>query len=329
MSIQFNSPSLDEIPFLYPDDSRLADSEFAFFVNGQEPYLSLISEKLIQVINTFAGAILVDGGANYFAKLLKLNPNKLTIAPFCCAGDFDSIENHTLEYLKKLYPQMRTYKFIHHKDYTDLEGALKLVDFTKVKATIFNALGGRIDQMLGNLLYLFRIDYQENVRIFSPKGSIAVFADMKEEKNWVALPFYEDDTGACLHIENPGMAFIPNFPLEGIYDYTFDPNHIIEDLKLIMHCTKYPGKLQIQTPNELFFIIPEEEGIQLTEVKGKTISLIPIGGPVYGVTTSGLHWELDHVTITKDFISMSNIAIADTVNIFVKDGSLLCIINEY
>lgn len=331
MDTQFSSPFIDEIPTIYHGDPTHPHYKLALFVNGQ--MLPIAEPKSIKRINEHAGAILVDGGANYFEALLAANPHKITIAPFCCVGDFDSIKMSTLKRLKEQFPEINTYNFIPDKNYTDLEGALKLINTSKVGVTIFNALGGRIDQMLGNLLCLFRQDYHENVQLFSSKGVIAVFPTEKmnkaHKKDWVALPLYEDQTGRLLHIEKCDKMTTSNFPSEGIYQYSSDPNHIVEDLKLILHCIQHPIKLQIQTDYELFFVIPSKTQIQLNEVEGKTISLIPLGGPVYGVTTSGFQWELHNRTLTNDFLSMSNIAIANAPIISVESGSLLCVINTF
>lgn len=328
MSIKFNSPIVDGIPMLYHGDSKHGCYELAVFVNGQMPQNTEISNDLIKRINEHQGAILVDGGANYFKEILDANPNKIITAPFCCVGDFDSINKATLRNLKREFPEMKTYKFIPNKDFTDLEGALKLIDISKVAVTLFNALGGRVDQMLGNLLYLFRSDYQENVQIFSPKGVMAVFSDPKDRKDWITLPLYEDHTGGLLYVEKSENFSPIEFPNAGIHEYSFDPNHIIEDLKLILHCIKHPIELKIKTQNELFFVIPSEKQFLLNNVKGRTISLIPLGGPVSGVTTRGFQWEINNRILTKDFMSMSNIAIIDEVSISVEHGNLLCVINN-
>lgn len=58
-----------------------------------------------------------------------------------------------------------------------------------------------------------------------------------------------------------------------------------------------------------------------------TISLIPLGGHAKGVTTSGLKWTLTRSTL-KSFESrgVSNVAIAETVSIRIRTGTLAIII---
>jgi thiamine pyrophosphokinase len=73
---------------------------------------------------------------------------------------------------------------------------------------------------------------------------------------------------------------------------------------------------------------------------GTTVSLIPFYGPAKEIVTERLGWELGPVTgqemgkathldhLTKDFASISNIAMSDTFSIQLQDGELLCIITD-
>ena len=61
---------------------------------------------------------------------------------------------------------------------------------------------------------------------------------------------------------------------------------------------------------------------------GQTMSLIPMNGPVLGISSKGLKWELKNQTLHKHFIGISNIALEKTVEISFLDGDLLCVIQK-
>jgi thiamine pyrophosphokinase len=55
--------------------------------------------------------------------------------------------------------------------------------------------------------------------------------------------------------------------------------------------------------------------------------LIPINGPVSGIDTHGLKWELQDKRLDMNFIGVSNICVKEKIEISVKQGSLLCCIH--
>jgi len=60
---------------------------------------------------------------------------------------------------------------------------------------------------------------------------------------------------------------------------------------------------------------------------GQTVSLIPIGGDVQGVSTQGLEWQLEDETLTFGATrGVSNVLAADTATVQVKKGFLLCFV---
>ncbi len=64
--------------------------------------------------------------------------------------------------------------------------------------------------------------------------------------------------------------------------------------------------------------------VQLRTLPGETISLLPVGGEVRGVTTSGLSYPLANATLqTGPALGISNIALGDEVKVRVTSGSLL------
>lgn len=90
--------------------------------------------------------------------------------------------------------------------------------------------------------------------------------------------------------------------------------------------SRYPGKLFLESDRERLFVI--DQHVELAVRPGQFISLIPLNGPVKGVDTEGLKWPLKNATLDKQFIGISNEATGSQVTISVKEGDLLCCINE-
>jgi thiamine pyrophosphokinase len=62
---------------------------------------------------------------------------------------------------------------------------------------------------------------------------------------------------------------------------------------------------------------------------GQTLSLIPIGGDVEGVSTQGLKWSLNGETLYFGATrGVSNLIVADRAVISVRKGLLLCIVSD-
>ncbi|MEI8286142.1 MAG: hypothetical protein WCG15_02455, partial [Actinomycetes bacterium] len=74
-------------------------------------------------------------------------------------------------------------------------------------------------------------------------------------------------------------------------------------------------------------IIQPGHGMHFGATPGQTISLIPLGGPARGVTTTSLKWNLTKETL-RPFTSrgVSNIALDSNVSIAVRRGHLAVII---
>ena len=89
----------------------------------------------------------------------------------------------------------------------------------------------------------------------------------------------------------------------------------------LIFLTRYPGKIFLETETEILGAI--DETLELSTHTGQTLSLIPLNGPVYGITTDGLKWEMKEGILDKSFIGISNEAIGREVVVNVKQGDLL------
>jgi thiamine pyrophosphokinase len=99
-------------------------------------------------------------------------------------------------------------------------------------------------------------------------------------------------------------------------------DHTLGNLVLL---SRFPGKVFIESHSERLFVI--KKSAQLSLELGQTLSLIPLNGPVHGITTTGLKWPLNDATLSKEFIGISNESTGSNVTISLREGDLLCCIN--
>jgi len=111
------------------------------FANGELPYL----EKARLLLHPKDYVICADGGTHH-ALALGLKPNLVI-------GDMDSIARDQFQELQKAGVAIEL--FPGDKNETDLELAIdRAIDIDPEQLLIIGALGGRLDQMLGNIALL-------------------------------------------------------------------------------------------------------------------------------------------------------------------------------
>jgi len=86
--------------------------------------------------------------------------------------------------------------------------------------------------------------------------------------------------------------------------------------------TRFPEQVQIETEQEIVFAI--EASAKIRCKKGQTLSLLPICGPVSGINTKGLKWELNEGAMGPHFIGISNVCLQEEISIEIEEGVLLC-----
>lgn len=68
--------------------------------------------------------------------------------------------------------------------------------------------------------------------------------------------------------------------------------------------------------------------IELALAVGATASVIPIGGPAGGVTTSGFRWSLDKAPLPfGSTLGVSNEAVASTQSVSIETGTVLVVVS--
>jgi len=90
--------------------------------------------------------------------------------------------------------------------------------------------------------------------------------------------------------------------------------------------TRYPGRITLETENELLFALQPSSRLHCTP--GQTLSLIPMNGPATGITTSGLKWELSNKHLDSHFVGISNVCRKSMIDIQFIGGSLLCCLQK-
>lgn len=98
-------------------------------------------------------------------------------------------------------------------------------------------------------------------------------------------------------------------------------DHTLYNLSLL---TRYPGKVTFYNEEEKVSALLHKTKIEMSP--GQKISLLPINGPVLGITTRGLKWELVNASFDPHFMSISNEAMKTEVEISFQKGNLLCFI---
>ncbi len=98
-------------------------------------------------------------------------------------------------------------------------------------------------------------------------------------------------------------------------------DHLLSNINLL---ALYPGRTSLESADEFLFVI--DKCCTLNCYPGQILSLLPLNGPVTGIYTKGLKWELSSGVLDQNFMGISNVCLEDSVNIEVKTGSLLCIL---
>jgi len=101
-------------------------------------------------------------------------------------------------------------------------------------------------------------------------------------------------------------------------------DHMLANFSLLAEVAKHKIPTEVIVNQEHSYGITQE--IQLVGKVGNTISLLPWGGDVEGVTTQGMKWELQNATLPfGPARGISNIMMKDEVTITLKKGVLLVI----
>lgn len=262
--------SLENLQSLAP----LFPPKIGLFINGECHDL----KSLINKINEYVHIILVDGGANTFSNIMEICEKeerlKLNCTPVAIIGDLDSATENSLSKIQKAYGEIFTIKLCRYKDFTDLEAALALVNTeTTPHLTIFNGFGGRVDQMLGNILYLFRTPYQGRVSMSGESNELLL--SISREKPFIlenkkgmyltVIPLYGRGTNITLTPPQPqkGDEEVPSFLIQDVY---VEVTTLQEDLLLLIHAPNSSHKIHLESQGEFDYVF-NQPGYLLQDLK--------------------------------------------------------------
>lgn len=165
----------------------------------------------------------------------------------------------------------------------------------------------------GGLIHCAKMEIRPHVIVGDFDSCPKSLLDQYEGVSKISLKKEKDETDLEIAIEEIGPEQIT---LYGAWGHRVD--HSLTNILLL---TRYPG-MKIETETELLFAINGNASLDC--VIGQTLSLIPINGPVKGVKTEGLKWELDRRTLDRNFIGISNIALKTNIQIEIESGTLIC-----
>lgn len=137
----------------------------------------------------------------------------------------------------------------------------------------------------------------------------------------LSFPVEKDETDLELALELVFQEEIQRVYVYGALGGRLD--HLLGNVILL---TRYPGRVFLETENELAFVV--NKTVELSCKEGQTVSLIPLNGVVEGISTTGLKWELDKASLNKYFIGISNRCISNKFIVTVEKGDLLCCLNK-
>ncbi len=142
-----------------------------------------------------------------------------------------------------------------------------------------------------------------------------------EEVPQIALEREKDETDLESAINEELKRGARSLTLFGAWGRRID--HSLGNLLLL---TRHTGKITIETEKETLFAIHQKANLSC--FPGQTLSLLPINGPVLGIHTKGLKWELKGRKMDQNFFGISNICLMDKVEISVETGCLVCCLNK-
>lgn len=147
----------------------------------------------------------------------------------------------------------------------------------------------------------------------TPKELLEHYSHIPQEK----FPRDKDHSDLELAISAADPSTAKSVVLFGSLGKRMD--HALYNIQLMC---RYPSKISIQTEVEKMVAVEGSKKIQTRE--GQTVSLIPVTTGAVTVTTKGLKWELTGTTLSYQWMSLSNIALGDTIDIHVDKGILVC-----
>jgi thiamine pyrophosphokinase len=190
---------------------------------------------------------------------------------------------------------------------------------TKVKEKI--AVFPLLIAVDGGINHCHKLDLQPDLIVGDFDSANPIFLESFSHIPHKRYPRDKDKTDLEIALDLIYHDQVEEITIFGALDGRID--HTLGNLILL---SRYPGKIFLETDNERLFVIDHD--IEIATYPGQLISLIPLNGPAKGIDTEELKWELKNATLDKQFIGISNEALNHRVKISVKEGDLLCCVND-
>jgi len=170
----------------------------------------------------------------------------------------------------------------------------------------------------GGLLHFHRLQLTPHLIVGDfdsiPQSILKEYDHIQQKK------FQKDKDQSDLEL---AMEFRKNMPLFLFGALYKRMDHTLYNLYLL---SRYPENAFIETHLETIFALNKKTTIKTSP--GQTVSLMPLGTDAKNVTTKGLKWDLNHVTLNPHFMSLSNIAVDNFISINYTEGSILCFLQK-
>lgn len=172
----------------------------------------------------------------------------------------------------------------------------------------------RVVAVDGGLAHCQKMDIMPHLIVGDFDSCPPELLDQYPDVSKIVLPEEKDETDLEIAIKEEGAK---NITLYGAWGHRID--HSLTNALML---TRWPGRVKMETEKELLFAT--DKNIKFHAFVGQTLSLIPLNGPVSGISTKGLKWELKDGQLDQNFIGISNICLAKEIEISINHGTLIC-----
>ncbi|MGI6031457.1 MAG: thiamine diphosphokinase [Eubacteriales bacterium] len=141
----------------------------------------------------------------------------------------------------------------------------------------------------------------------------------------IVYPAEKDDTDTVAAVKEALRRGFREVELHGATGARLD--HCLGNVACLLYLANRDAQGTIYYPWGSISLVRKEK--ILMNQKGKTVSLLPIGGPAAGVTLEGFYYPLHEYTMQPEYpIGISNVVTSDQAVIRVREGDLLLFQNK-
>lgn len=204
-----------------------------------------------------------------------------------------------------------------HKNSVALIANGEIHDYVKMKPLIMQY--EKLIAVDGGLIHCDHMDIVPDLIIGDFDSTPPELLDRYSSVQKLRYPINKDHSDLELAYQAANQHNIERIGIFGAVEKRTD--HALSNLFLL---AKFPKKTIVETDYETIVAVTDHYEFQCEP--GQTVSIIPLGGEAFGVTTQNLKWELYDAHLDYNFISLSNICLKNSFSISVKKGVLLSLL---